>query len=354
MFSNFSLKPKTLSIMPTFACSAACTNCGTLSHPHEKNHISLETIKSAIKQASNKKLNFGNVVFTGGEATLRWKDLLESISYSVSLKLPTRLVTNAHWARNEQKAHEKLNELIVAGLKEINFSTGDEHVKFVPFENVILATKLALEKGLIVAIMTELKNNREISKESIFSHSLIKNLDQDHLKSLTIHESPWMPLSPSEVEQYPIDVACNNNNLSAKGGCDSLLQTFVIQADGRIGACCGLGMRLVPELNVGRSEGDFFLENSIKNAEIDFLKLWIHYKGPEKIIAWASEKNPEIKWENMYAHKCQACLRMYKDPIIREVIREHYEEMITEVTLTAFIDDVFLPNQIIKHIPMVP
>ena len=55
------------------------------------------------------------IVFTGGEATLRWKDLLEGIRYATELGFLTRLVTNAHWANREDMAQEKLLALIEAG-----------------------------------------------------------------------------------------------------------------------------------------------------------------------------------------------------------------------------------------------
>ena len=88
---------------------------------------------------------------------------------------------------------------------------------------------------------------------------------------------------------------------------------------------------ITPELNVARAEGDDFLMRAIEEAESDFLKIWIHYLGSEKVLAWAAEKNPAIKWEGRYAHNCQACLRIYKDPAVGEVIREHYQEMIGAV-----------------------
>ena len=87
---------KTLSVMPTFTCPASCSNCGTLSGPHDSTNIGLDKIIKAIQEA--KELDFYNVVFTGGETTLRWDDLLLAITEARKLGLPTRIVTNAHWA----------------------------------------------------------------------------------------------------------------------------------------------------------------------------------------------------------------------------------------------------------------
>ncbi len=46
-------------------------------------------------------------------------------------------------------------------------------------------------------------------------------------------------------------MAINKTNLLARGGCDSILSTTTLQADEQLAACCGLGMRLIPELQLG-------------------------------------------------------------------------------------------------------
>ncbi|HAG85596.1 MAG TPA: radical SAM protein [Cyanobacteria bacterium UBA12227] len=335
---------KTLSIMPTFTCPAACQDCGTLSSPKERTNLELETILESIRQA--KELGFFNVVFTGGETTLRWKDLLQAIAYAHSLNFPTRIVTNAHWAHTLEQAGERLDELIRHGLSEINYSTGDEHTRFIPIERVINATVAAAERNFRTHIMVELKAERRVTRDTILEHSMIAALTPEQMKSVTIIESPWMPLNPLLIGQYPAGVAINKQNISIRTGCDSVLQTYTLQADGRIGSCCGLGLRVIPELNVTVAKGKDFLKKAIEDSESDFLKLWIHYKGPEKVLAWAAEKDPEIKWENMYAHHCQICQRIYKDPKVIKVIREHYAEVISDVLQSAWLDEKFIPERL--------
>jgi hypothetical protein len=341
--------PKTLTIMPTFQCTAQCADCGTFSSPYEHTSVNLETILSTIKQA--KELGFANVVFTGGEATIKWDILLESIAYSHSLDLPTRVVTNAFWARSLEKARERIDALVAAGLDEINYSTGDEHVKYVPLEYVINAIIAAAERGFLVHIMVELRAEGGITADTIRNHERIVALPPELRALVSPNESPWMPIDPMRFNKYPPGIATDRNNLCNAKGCDSVLQTYVLQADGRIGSCCGLGMRITPELNVARAEGDDFLMRAIEEAESDFLKVWIRYLGTEKILAWAAEKNPDIKWEGQYAHNCQACLRIYKDPAVREVIREHYQEMRGEVLQAVWLDEVYIPQQMEKAIP---
>src|SRR5262249_16750793 len=109
---------RTLSIMPTYTCTAACADCASLSGPKDRTRLNSEEIFAAIDEA--RRLGFFNVVFTGGEATLRWSELLKWISHAAKLRFPTRVVTNAHWATRPETASDRIDQLITAGLSEIN------------------------------------------------------------------------------------------------------------------------------------------------------------------------------------------------------------------------------------------
>jgi organic radical activating enzyme len=333
--------PRTLSIMPTFTCTAACAECGTMSSPQERTRLDTDRIIAAIDEA--KELGFYNVVFTGGEATLRWNDLLHCISHARRLRFPVRLVTNAHWAHDLETAREKLAILIDAGLSEINYSTGDEHARFVPIERVAYGVVASCERGFRVHVMVELKKDNSVVRDTLMQHPLVAGLTEDQRKWLSVVPSPWMPLNHATVHNYPEGCATDRRNTPLRSGCDSVLQTYTVQADGRVGSCCGLGLRVIPELNVARVDEPGFLRRAIVDSEEDFLKLWIHYQGPERILAWAAQHNPEIKWEGMYAHHCQTCQRLYHDDAVRAVIREHWEEVVAEVLQSAWLDEVHVP-----------
>jgi MoaA/NifB/PqqE/SkfB family radical SAM enzyme len=103
---------KTLSVMLTFTCPAACANFGTLSSPRNRTSLSLDRVLPLLWEA--KQLGFGGVIFTGGEVTVRWDDLLLPIPEATRLELPARLVTNAFWATTLTRAREKLRQLVEA------------------------------------------------------------------------------------------------------------------------------------------------------------------------------------------------------------------------------------------------
>ena len=185
--------------------------------------------------------------------------------------------------------------------------------------------------GLRVAIMVEVVKERTTTKDTLEQHPDFQSVVSDFPPAcIQIHESPWMPLAPSTVQQYPAGVSINRSNVSACHGCRSVLATTTVQADGRIAACCGLGMRLIPELQLGHI-ADTNLDEADRKASDDFLKQWIRVEGPERILAWAATHDNTIKWENMYGHQCQACLRLYTDPAVRNVIRAHHKEKLVDV-----------------------
>ena len=155
----------TLSIMPTFTCPAECTDCGTVSSPRERTRLELDRILAAIDEAH--ELRFHNIVFTGGEATLEWKSLLKGIERAAGHGLPVRLVTNAHWATSLAIARERIATLMAAGLSEINYSTGDEHARFIPVDRVVLACVAACERRFRTHVMMELKQDSAITPSAI-------------------------------------------------------------------------------------------------------------------------------------------------------------------------------------------
>lgn len=305
-----------LSVIITFQCNAECDQCGTFSSPRERGMIDEVVLRQLIDEA--KKLKFEAIVFTGGEATLRWNALKRLIKYASNQGLLTRLVTNAVWATSRTKGLEKLNELCAAGLNEINFSTGDEHKRFVPLSSVANAINAAMVEGIPHRTMIETRSSSKFSCEELLSEF---PLDQRETIQGALIESPWMPMSPFHEYGYDEKTpTANSANLHAHMGCDSVLGTYVAYPDGKLSACCGLGARMIEEMHVGTfsPHDSTALHDAIVEAEQDMIKLAVHFYGPFRVLQWAAECDPSIQWENKFAHKCQGCAKMYKDEAARK------------------------------------
>lgn len=335
--------PKILSLLLTLQCTAECKHCGTLSSPRSKGRLDAGTARRLISEAGD--LSYDSVVFTAGEPTLYGNDLYELIALARSLGLPTRMVTNAHWATTSVRALTMLRRCQSAGLGEINYSTGDEHARFVPIENIVRGIRAALDVAMPVAVMIEVVAGNAVSKAALLAHPFFQQqISPDEAAQITFSESPWMPLDEKHLERYPEGLATNAANIGRRLGCDSVINTTTVLADGKIMACCGLGTRTIPELEIGSVFKDH-VRDARARAEGDFLKRWIRHEGPERILQWAAEKNPAIEWEDQYAHRCQACKRLYTDPLVRAEIRQHYEEKIIDVLYGEWLLHHYAPEE---------
>ena len=299
---------KILCLMPTFQCTAECQHCGTVSSPRNDTWLSEQYALSAIDQAA--ALGYTGVVLTGGEPTLAPDTLLQAMRRSAFWSLPVRLVTNAHWAGDDAAAESLLFEWMCAGLVELNVSTGDRHARFIPLDNAIRAATAAARLRLPAAVIVE------AGDPNVITTAVRERLAGT---SVAIVEWTWSQLTPFPKTR-PAG-AVNRSNLSQCTGCDSLLTATTVQANGIVSPCCGLGIRFVPELQVGHIDAGTIAQADDR-ARQDPLKQRIHEEGPERILAWAADRDPRIQWEDMYAHRCQACIRLYKDPMVRKVIAE--------------------------------
>lgn len=319
--------------MPTFSCTAECTHCGTLSSPRDNSWLPRDDMNDAIDQAA--AAGYWAVVFSGGEPTLAGENLLQAMRRAALLGLQVRLVTNAHWATNDAVALQRLSDYINAGLAELNLSTGDQHARFVPLKNIFHATRAAVVSGLDVSIIVETVKDCSITRAMVETHCEFDCLRTEFPHcTIPVLEWIWSPLSPSTVQHYPAGLTVNNKNLSTCRGCDNVLTTTTVQPDGSIGACCGLGLRFIPELKLGNIRGTK-LSEADRLAASDPLKQWIRLEGPERILAWAAKHDPKIEWENMYAHRCQACIRLFKDPHVQQVLAQHGAERFDQLDLLS-------------------
>lgn len=326
---------RTLSIMATYQCPARCDNCGTLSNPNEKLRLELNHILSIIAQAA--EANYSVVVFSGGEPTLLGRDLFTASRYARSLHLVCRVVTNAHWAADRRSAEHWVKAFCDSGITELNVSTGDNHAKFIPLQNIFFAVTAALKARMRVAVMVEQHGKGTISRRSLESAEELKSIFAASPKQqLTILESPWMALSETASADQGPGVMATARNLAARSGCDSVLSVTTVQADGGIGACCGIGLRVIPELHVGNIR-ELTLKEADRIGAEDFLKRWLRVEGPEHILQWAETYDPQIQWEGMYAHRCQACIRLYADERVRQQILENHREKLADILLAEWL-----------------
>ena len=273
--------PSTLTILPTYNCTAACEHCCFGSHPGIAERIPLPRILDYITQAAG----LGTVkviVFSGGECFTLGPELVIAIAKATELGLATRCVTNGYWAISEAHAGELLDPLRRAGLQEINISTGDFHQRFVAPTKVVTGAIAGVRAGMRVVIVVESRKSRRFTADQLISDPRIGEILASSL--FRIVESPWMAMARREDVEHDRTQMTSRLNLHTKRGCDSVLNTLVVSPAEMLGACCGLTREQIPEMNVGslreRSMRDLYIE-----ANTDLLKMWLAVEGPERILS---------------------------------------------------------------------
>ena len=124
------IPPKTISLLTTYKCSAVCKNCCFGCNPRIREQLSVDEMKSYIdKSLSAYRSTLKVLVLTGGECMLLGNKIYEIIKHGKENGLLVRIVTNGYWAKSYRIAFNKLQKLKNAGLYEINFSTGDDHLE---------------------------------------------------------------------------------------------------------------------------------------------------------------------------------------------------------------------------------
>lgn len=281
-------EPSVLSLLTTMYCTAKCRNCCFQCSPHRKEKMTLCEMKSYIDIVGKEFPTVKIVVFSGGECTSLKDDLLNSIQYAHENGFKTRIVTNAFWASSYDKAYNQLFLFKQYGLDEINYSTGDDHQEWVPYENIVNACLAARSLGFNVLV------NVESHPDSSFNSSVFKNdirisryLGEDIFdsNSIKIMQGIWMPVDEQEKH--------NRIHVKVKPqykACESLFETLAIIPNGDIYCCCGLTCLENPFLKVGNIHSSSRQE-IMSNQFDDILKIWMHTEGPYKILEFLYKDN---------------------------------------------------------------
>jgi pyruvate-formate lyase-activating enzyme len=322
------VQPEVLTILGTYKCTAACTNCCFDSNPFLTERLSLPEILTFIREGAQYP-RCKMVAFSGGECFLLGDDLRSAIEYATSLGLSTRCVTNGYWAKQLAHGRRRLKPLVEAGLQELNISTGDYHQRWVTQETVINAACLSVELGLATVVVVEMQKERRVTGAQLMADPRIARLLAEHEDLFRLLESPWMPMNPDEIIEQADDQVLSRRTLHMRGGCKSVLKTIVVTPHRRMGYCCGLTREKIPELNVPWDGSR--LDELLGAGSNDFMKIWLYVDGPDRILAWAATKDARIDWEGRYGHHCQTCLVVFSNPLVREAIREHYRERVDDV-----------------------
>jgi organic radical activating enzyme len=195
-------------VLVTYQCTAACAQCCFESSPHVKGRIPIEDLLDYIDQAKRDFPTVQLVVFSGGECFMLGKDLVRAIERASGHGFATRCVTNGYWATSRKAAEQRVREVYEAGLTELNFSTGDDHQQFVPFDRVATGAMVAAEYGIRTLIILEGRNEARFTIDDAYAHPALAAFRQKAARARTCPSSTTSGSPSRATSRSPSRTSC--------------------------------------------------------------------------------------------------------------------------------------------------
>lgn len=323
------IPPTTISLITTFKCTAACDNCCFGCNQKGGESMTLSDMKRYVDMCLDV---YGDsiklLVLTGGECMINDKNVYAILKYATEKGLLTRIVTNGFWGASMDKSREVMSKLVLNGLKEINLSTGDDHVKWIPVNNIIYIALSAVELGLVPLINVETHDDCKIAELKWIKEN--ENF-YDHILNgkITIEKGLWMPFNPKSLDKisYNIDQNCRRY-----GRCTNIFSIIPINPYGEILACCGLISERVSFLRLGNLSKTPLKEIYERSFD-DILKIWLYLDGPEKILSYIYKIDNRKDIVHGGYHICDYCRRIFNNISNLQILKSNYTKFATDVLL---------------------
>lgn len=178
----FAKIPSTLSFISTYKCTASCADCCFDCSPEKTEELPINIVKQHIEYVNANCPSVKTIVITGGEAFINFSKTLDIIKEAKRYGYNCRVVTNGFWGQTIDKAVSLIQKCINAGLDEINFSTGDNHLDYIPLENVCNAIYVATKSKLLTVVNVESGEGRSFSSQVLLNRlSEYDRFDKDKL-----------------------------------------------------------------------------------------------------------------------------------------------------------------------------
>jgi MoaA/NifB/PqqE/SkfB family radical SAM enzyme len=306
--------------------------------PEREESLNYNQIRNAICEL-HKYNPLKVVIFSGGEPTLLGEVLLDAIALADSLGIITRVVTNAHWATSPEKARAMLVALREVGLAELNISTDDYHVPYVPFDNIQNAWNASKELGFhAVVIANSWGPNSQINFEYIKS-KLGENIPV-RFNEKGRANSLGKPLSDGTI--YLIangylqmigraDKMATSNKHPAQvsrisGRCPWAGFDLALSPNNHLLACCGIEVKPNEILDLGDIS-----RNSIKEliyqTDDNLLVNALALKGPMFLKNFIQMHDPDIPFRKQYSTMCELCENVIRNKEANKILLKYRYEL---------------------------
>jgi organic radical activating enzyme len=261
------------------------------------------------------------VVFAGGEPWLLKSELLKSIQYLADEGINSRMVTNASWAINNDKADKVLKKLKDAGLDELNLSADDYHLPFIPLENVLTVWNCSKTYDFSTVLITVSRDeNSTITADHILDlvgrdvpvvSSEDSQIFNKHRAQTTdcfygVNEGKLQFIGRGSNLRQNVEGDKTPEKMDTNVPCPFVVSSAAISAKGDIWTCCGFEMDQDSYLNLGNANAEP-ASTILRRARDDVFVNALAVLGPHRIRAIVKEVAPELISDITPPSICEAC-----------------------------------------------
>jgi hypothetical protein len=252
-----------------------------------------------------------------------------------------RVVTNGYWAKTYAAAFKRLSSLNNAGLTEINFSTGDDHLAFVPESSIKNGVKAALELKMTTVINIESNKMKEFNSFGFLQDDDLKPFlapGEDGNTLLRIVNGVWIPFT-NKTKSELVEVADSKPEkiINSIKRCTNLFTSIIIDSSHNMIACCGLTCKYSKYLYLGNVSKKSIKE-LYENQFNDFLKIWLFTEGPHKIMDYLTSNNSWLSYDlNNKDHMCLVCATILNNDQYLSKIKSDLTNISSNILLKYFL-----------------
>ncbi len=206
----------------TRTCPLRCRHCITRSNPDVRGKLAFEDAARHLEVLPH----FTDwVSFTGGEPLLQAGEIVRLVALATRLRLSTTIVTGSGWAKNEELAKRRVDELARAGLRRLVLSWDRFHAEWISADVPASVARLAIAAGISVDVALTLAEGDDPAALRAPFRDLAVRFPESSLLGLGEAEA----LSPAHFATM---------TGPPRGACDSVLKA-IVEEDGEVYACCG-------------------------------------------------------------------------------------------------------------------
>lgn len=300
---------RNLCLSYTSKCLSECRHCSVNAGPNKNIKLAPNIITPLLPYFH--KIGIRQILFTGGEPLLYYKEVAEIINETKKLGWHSCVFTNAYWAKNTVISESILTKLKNSGINQFFISTSRYHMEYISLDKIINAFSLINKIGTSCTIlhMSDFASNSVSNDNELISSKI---------RELRIPEKVYNLLPVGRAKLLPetrLAYIISHKKLS-KMTC-GLTDQIHIDPYGNIQRCCNIyglldSMEAVDFFQYGNINNESVHDILKKTYKYNLLFKILHTKGPFGIYLENKKllEDSGFYLNNLYSSKCELCSQL--------------------------------------------